>query len=130
VETWKFWASPALLLVLIFGNEQYRGKLDRRLGELVSTYSRHASLSQLGRGLVESITDMFELNIPQEDLEMWQAAWESASIDHEELEIPVRLLRAAVAWKHSPDPRILLGLPPEERGVLEELLPKAGDYSE
>jgi hypothetical protein len=43
------------------------------------------------------------------------------------MEIPLRLLRAAAAWKRGPDRRILLGLPAEERKVLEELLTGAGD---
>jgi len=42
--------------------------------------------------------------------------------DQAELQLPLRLLDAAVEWKASQDPRILLRLPMEEREILKPLL--------
>jgi hypothetical protein len=38
--------------------------------------------------------------------------------------LPLRLLSTAVQWRAKPNPRLLLGLPLEERRILERLLPE------
>ena len=52
------------------------------------------------------------------------SAWKNASTDHDELQIPVRILEAAVEWKRTRSMRALMALPIEERRILESLLPK------
>ena len=63
-------------------------------------------------------------SISQSQAEKWLAAWQSVPNEGTELEIPVRILAAAVEWKKTRDVRALLALPIEERRILESMLPK------
>ena len=55
----------------------------------------------------------------------WSRVWQELGKDHKALEVPLRFLDAAVRYRETEDPRILLRLPVEERKLLEPLL---GDF--
>ncbi|NQT15106.1 MAG: hypothetical protein HQ582_20280, partial [Planctomycetes bacterium] len=52
----------------------------------------------------------------------WRDVWQELGQACPELEIPLRLLDAAVRYREKPDVRVLLGLPMEERELLKPLL--------
>ncbi len=52
----------------------------------------------------------------------WLDTWRELAGDMPEFELSLRLLDAAVRYREKRDPRILLGLPAEERKLLESLL--------
>jgi len=110
----------------ILRDADHRESWTDRLSDVIDIFDRHSSLSFIGRLLTLSVLDLFGPDATIGLAVDWLNSWEVAAQGHEELEIPVRLLRAAVEWKHKPDRRILLGLPAEERKVLEELLPSGG----
>ncbi len=98
--------------------------LTERLTALTELYARYQALPRLGEGVTESIPTLFEPEISTTTAAAWNDSWQAIGKGHEELEIPLRLLDAAVRWRLKPDRRILLALPEEERRVLKELLPK------
>jgi hypothetical protein len=53
---------------------------------------------------------------------MWRDVWQELVGNRKEFELPLRLLDVAVRYRETHDPRILLGLPVEERKLLEPLL--------
>ncbi len=53
--------------------------------------------------------------------ENWLATWKREAISKSELELPIRLLEAAVTFRKTMDRRVLLALPLEERQLLEPL---------
>ena len=52
----------------------------------------------------------------------WRDVWQEVGAGHKDLQIPLRLLDAAVRYREKPDERVLLGLPIEERELLRPLL--------
>ena len=96
-----------------------------KLTLLAGLYTAHDALADLGQGITDNIPALFDAEISQVRAEAWLAAWQAAGAGKPELEIPLRLLAAAVAWKAKPDVRALLALPIEERRILESLLPNA-----
>lgn len=86
------------------------------------TYKYNNFSSSLGKGITETITYIVLSGVIQEHAEAWLGAWKRAGADQPELEVPLRLLAAAVAWKPKHDVRALLALAIEERRVLEQLL--------
>ena len=57
--------------------------------------------------------------------QLWMETWEKAAGHIPQMQLPLRLLNAAVRYLNSgepPDPRILLQLPVEERTLLEPLM--------
>jgi tetratricopeptide (TPR) repeat protein len=93
------------------------------IGTLVGIYEKYGALLQLGLGVAASIPALFAPTVAEFTAERWNAAWQAAGKNKPALEIPLRLLNAAVRWRKQPDRRVLLSLPAEERHVLEELLP-------
>jgi len=118
-EQWGYTRSYCQLLLEV--SPVYT--LPERIVELVECYAKHQALKWLGQGLMESLSDMFKGRRTFEVNDAWNAAWQTAGAGHADLEIPLRLLDAAVQWYRKPDRRILLRLPIEERRVLEKILP-------
>lgn len=95
-----------------------------KLTALAELYTENDALPQLGEGITESIPALFATEISQERAEEWLASWQAAGAGKAELNTPLQLLAAAVAWKANPNTPVLLTLPTEERHTLESLLPK------
>lgn len=79
---------------------------------------------ELGRGLVNSIPLFVDEEVPIRDAEAWIEDWESVP-GISTLEIPIRMLRAALEWKRDKDRAHLLDLPSEQREILAGLLQEA-----
>jgi DNA-binding MarR family transcriptional regulator len=99
----------------------------QRSAELVTKYANHGALTWLGLSLVQGSSLLFDPEISETSADLWNAAWSAAGSRHDDMEVPLRLLDAAVRWKRNPDRRILLALPEEERRILQEILPKQED---
>lgn len=72
---------------------------------------------------VEAIMLMFKPATTDDMARKWLSAWQKAGAGYEELEIPLRMLAAAVEWKKTRSRAALLRLEPELRSKLESLLP-------
>jgi len=85
-------------------------------------FARHGRLTELGEALVHSLRYCAVAWVTDQTAQAWYAAWRDLAGDRAELALPLRLLAAGVAYRVDRDPRALLDLPREERGLLEPWL--------
>ena len=88
----------------------------------MALYDRHETASQLALGLAESLTELRSETLKTDAWKAWLKCWEEAAGDRDEFQLPLRLLDAAIRYRETEDQRVLLGLPVEERRILEEVL--------
>jgi tetratricopeptide (TPR) repeat protein len=88
----------------------------------IELFARYELLAALGQGLVRSIRTLAISWISGETAKAWCRVWRELSEGHKEMDLPLRLLEAAVEYREKPDERILLRLPIEERTLLEPML--------
>jgi tetratricopeptide (TPR) repeat protein len=93
-----------------------------RIKMLIELYDKHKVISALGASLVRSVPTLDELSVSNNMALSWLELWQELAGDRTEFQIPLRLLKAAVNYRETKDPRILLELPIEERKLLEPLL--------
>lgn len=93
-----------------------------RVATLVQLYDENGVLAEVGTGIVEMLPDLLTPVLSDYTVDAFNAAFQSAGKGHEEWEIPLRLLDAAVRWRKTRDPAVLLSLRAEERAVLIEAL--------
>lgn len=93
-----------------------------RVAALVDLYERNDALVALGEGLVRTISDLNSPLVSDAAARSWLEAWKSAAATREGLQIPLRLLDAAVRYRESGDRRVLLELPAEQRALVAEVL--------
>jgi tetratricopeptide (TPR) repeat protein len=96
--------------------------LQERITDLITLYKKHQVLADLGQGLVKSIAALFAPTTTDTAAQTWRDIWHELGKPHKELQIPLRLLGAAVTYRATQDRRVLLRLPSEERKVLEQVL--------
>jgi hypothetical protein len=89
---------------------------------IAELYGKYDAIGTLIKGLIYSIRLLVSDEISQMRAEQWVEAWSNEAVREHRLMVPLRLLRAAVAWKPNHDVRALLALAIEERRVLETLL--------
>lgn len=94
----------------------------RHIATWIELFDKHGVLSALGHGLVRSVPTLGISWIGDEVARAWRDVWQELGRAYPELEIPLRLLDAAVRYREKPDVRVLLGLPIEERELLKPLL--------
>lgn len=109
---------------LFFNNLEDNAVWHPRVTELVDLYDRHQVLGALANGFVDSMAAVAMEDVASDLAQSWLAAWRNAAGDHAELQLPLRLLDAAVRFRETRDPRVLLELPSEERALLQELMPE------
>jgi tetratricopeptide (TPR) repeat protein len=85
-------------------------------------FKEHQVLPILGHGLVHSIPTATSDWLPLERADAWLKTWLEAAQGIAELTLPLRLLKVAVEFRASSDPRVLYSLPKEEREILRPLL--------
>lgn len=88
----------------------------------IELFARYKLLAALGQGLVRSILTLSISWISEVTARSWLRVWRELSEGHKEMDLPLRLLEAAVEYRAKPDERILLRLPIEERTLLEPFL--------
>lgn len=94
--------------------------------QVIAAYVKADAVDHLGSGLVKSANWFAVSKIDVEMADAWVGAW-AAGREVEGLQIPLRMLRAAVEWKKDQDRAHLLALPPEQREILMGLLTPASD---
>ena len=99
-----------------------KATLQKRIKTLLDLYEKHQVLPVLAQAVVQSISALTSLMISKEATYMWLGVWREFVSDRSEFQIPLRLLGAAINYRETHNPRILLELPVEERALLEPLL--------
>ena len=95
-----------------------------RLVQAVLLYAEHGSLTHLGDALVRHVAKLADSVLNSAGLDQWLACWQSATLEHEAMRLPLRLLRAGIDYlKTQPrDEGVLLQLPKEERALARQAL--------
>lgn len=87
---------------------------------------RKKQMGYLSQQLTDTIPTLVDETTSQKTAQTWLETWQELASDAAEFQVVLRLLNAAVQYKHAKDGkqhrRILLSLPAEERQILEELL--------
>ncbi len=109
------------LLTKSLGAEDWRS----RASKLMELYERYQAVTALGQGLVRNLTAITSPMISDSAARAWRDVWVEMAEGREELQLPVRLLDAAVRYRETKDTRVLLELPAEERAILQEALQEA-----
>ena len=97
------------------------------LTDFASHFARFNGLTQLGEAAVKHLPTIAASPLNHAAWDAWVKAWEIAQAslpekDRDQLDIPLRLLRAGIAWLKDPHDCHLLALPREERRLLREAL--------
>jgi tetratricopeptide (TPR) repeat protein len=118
--------DPRFLCALLWDRWESVSAEGQWIEEVVAAYEDVGAVDHLGRGLVESAAWLVKSEVSIERAGGWVDAWVAAG-DVEDLQIPIRMLRAAAAWKGDQDRAHLLALPPEQREILIGLLTPESD---
>lgn len=95
-----------------------------RLTQTLAFYAEHQVLPVLGEALVRHLAKLSQSHLNAAGLDQWLAGWEAGSAGQPALRLPLRLLRAGIAYLKT-EPRsegVLLDLPREERGLVRQAL--------
>ena len=94
------------------------------VADIGAVYIEFGAASELGQGVTRSIETLAQDEFSSSQLDGWNAAWQTAGKDCEDLQIPLRCLDAAVAvMKSNPKTdRALFRLPLELRRIVRPLL--------
>jgi tetratricopeptide (TPR) repeat protein len=97
------------------------------LTDFTGHFARFGGLTQLGEAAVKHLPSIAASPLNHAAWDAWIGAWEAARAalpekDRDQLDIPLRLLRAGIAWLKTKDESQLLTLPREERRLLREAL--------
>jgi hypothetical protein len=97
------------------------------LTQVTGHFARFGGLTGLGEAAVKHLPAIGISPLNHAAWDAWANAWESARAAlppeyRDQLDIPLRLLRAGIAWLKSKDDAHLLTLPREERRILREAL--------
>jgi tetratricopeptide (TPR) repeat protein len=106
----------------LFENSQDMAELKRRIRTIIGLYENRGALPALGQGVVKNIPALMSPRVSDLQAEEWFAIWRELAGDRLEFQIPVRFLAAAVRYRSSRDPRILLEQQVEYRTLLAPLL--------
>jgi tetratricopeptide (TPR) repeat protein len=125
----SFWAAVYLPIIARATGRQ--GVWTKVVPSLVKIFEKHGALSQLGAGLVKSLSDLRNSFLNEEGLNSWKQIWKETAPDRPELLIPFRIFSTGITYIINSDEAILLQLSREEREVLREALqldtPKQSD---
>lgn len=105
---------------------EHRRKLAERL---VTVFAQRRVLKDLGPAVVASLGLAARATFDANAAEAWAATWRGLADSYRDLELPSRLLTAAVRYRQTGDRRSLLDLAAEEREIVEKIL-EHGDSDE
>lgn len=97
------------------------------LTDFTGHFARLGGLTELGEAAVKHLHAIAASPLNHAAWDAWVGAWEAAQAalpdkERDKLDIPLRLLRAGIAWLKTKDEGKLLTLPREERRILREAL--------
>jgi tetratricopeptide (TPR) repeat protein len=88
----------------------------------VSYFSSYRALPQLGEALVRHLSALAKSQRAHSGFDAWIDCWKRASHDHDDMEIPLRLLQVGISYVKTGDEGALLALASEERRIIREAL--------
>lgn len=116
-------ASQTWAILIASGQDaEDPSEAQQNCGEIAALYEKHGVLTVLGQALLQGINVFTSADLDGSTIQVWQDMWREAARDRAELQLPLRLLDAAVRFRETRDPRVLLELPSEERALLQELM--------
>jgi tetratricopeptide (TPR) repeat protein len=94
------------------------------LTQLVTIYQQAQVLSELSTALIATLPQILAPNISDYTADEWLALWQNLLGTAPALEMPLRLMNVAIAYKKQPahQKRLWLGLAKEERSILDGAL--------
>jgi hypothetical protein len=94
------------------------------LTQLVTIYQQAQVLAELSTALIAALPEIIAPNISDHTADEWLALWQNLLGTEPALEMPLRLMNVAIAYKKQPthQKRLWLGLAKEERSILNEAL--------
>jgi DNA-binding transcriptional ArsR family regulator len=111
-------SDPDRLLLKSSNPEEWRPLITTCL----ASFRSDQRLAELGQGLVRSLRVLAQPWVSDQSAQAWYQAWQELAGDTDEMALPLRLLEAGIEYRLNRDPRMLLRLPREERGLLEPWL--------
>ncbi len=90
--------------------------------KLISVYAEYKALDKLGSGLTDSIAALDDGDYSEAQLDLWNSSWQEFGSKHEELEIPLKALKAAIEAIKTGNDLPLFNLPLEIREIVRPLL--------
>jgi tetratricopeptide (TPR) repeat protein len=113
--------QPDLLCQILWRRFRDDPRLPEAIAGIGTAYAGVEAVDELGRGVVSTVPLFVDSEISETQAEAWVGHWAAAPAGSE-LEIPLDILRAALAWKRDRDRAHLLALPSEQREILAGLL--------
>jgi tetratricopeptide (TPR) repeat protein len=94
------------------------------LTQLVTIYQQAQVLPELSTALIATLPQILASNISDRTADEWLALWQNLLGTEPALEMPLRLMNVAIAYKKQPaqQKRLWLGLAKEERSILDRAL--------
>jgi tetratricopeptide (TPR) repeat protein len=94
------------------------------LTQLITIYQQAQVLPELSTALIATLPQILAPNISEYNADEWLALWQNLLGTAPTLEMPLRLMNVAIAYKKQPahQKRLWLGLAKEERSILNEAL--------
>ena len=94
------------------------------LSQLIPIYQTAQVLPELSTALIATLPQILAPNISDYTADAWLALWLNLLGDEPALEMPLRLMNTAIAYKKQPaqQKRLWLGLAKEERSILDDAL--------
>jgi tetratricopeptide (TPR) repeat protein len=94
------------------------------LTQLVTIYQQTQVLPELSTALIATLPEILAPNISDYTADEWLALWQNLLGTAPALEMPLRLMNVAIAYKKQPaqQKRLWLGLAKEERSILDRAL--------
>jgi tetratricopeptide (TPR) repeat protein len=94
------------------------------LTQLVTLYQQAQVLPELSTALIATLPEIIAPNISDHTADEWLALWQNRLGTAPALEMPLRLMNVAIAYKKQPaqQKRLWLGLAKEERSILKVAL--------
>lgn len=114
--------TMVFIICNLFTNIQDTAMWKTRFTSLITLSDKHQVISALGQGLVQSIPIFMSEMVSDKAAQVWLEMWQELASNYDELQIPLRLLDAAVRYREKRDQRVLLSLAIEERKLLEQVL--------
>jgi tetratricopeptide (TPR) repeat protein len=94
------------------------------LTQLITIYRAAQVLPELSTALIATLPQIIAPNISDDTADEWLALWQNLLGTEPALEMPLRLMNVAIAYKKQPahQKRLWLGLAKEERSILDRAL--------
>jgi tetratricopeptide (TPR) repeat protein len=97
---------------------------DRLVQEISERFLQVDALEHLGQGLVASLDYVIATDVDPAIAERWLAFWQDVDGQQgtDDLDIPLAIMSALIAWKRDGDEAHLLALPSEQRAIAVEII--------